>query len=215
MTLDGASQSHPVQFSGSRLARGVLAGCGWRVWFDGLPAKQGVLVIYPHTSNWDFLVLVLAKAAVGLPLRFWAKDKLFAVPLFGRWLRWLGGVPVQRTAPGGAVGQMVDQMQQALAADRLFWLGLSPEGTRKWIPGWRSGFYQTALQAEVPLGLVSLDYRRREVRAQTFIRLTGDEVADFDRIAHFYAGVTAYSPAQAAPIRLLDRSVPRTETIVK
>ena len=215
MTLGGVSQPHPVQFNGSRLARGLLAGCGWRVWFDGLPTKQGVLVIYPHTSNWDFLVLVLAKAAVGLPLRFWGKDKLFGVPFFGRWLRWLGGVPVQRTAPGGAVGQMVDQMQQALAADRLFWLGLSPEGTRKWIPGWRSGFYQTALQADVPLGLVTLDYRRREVRAQTFIRLTGDPEADFDRIAQVYAGVTAYIPAQAAPIRLLDRSVPRTETIVK
>lgn len=215
MTLGGASHPHPVQFSGSRLARGLLACFGWRVWFDGLPAKQGVLVIYPHTSNWDFLVLVLAKAAVGLPLRFWGKDKLFGVPLFGRWLRWLGGVPVQRTAPGGAVGQMVGQMRQAQAADSLFWLGLSPEGTRKRIPGWRSGFYQTALQADVPLGLVTLDYRRREVRAQTFIRLTGDPEADFERIAHFYAGVTAYIPAQAAPIRLLDRSVPRSETIVK
>jgi 1-acyl-sn-glycerol-3-phosphate acyltransferase len=215
MTLGDASQPHPVQFRGSRLARSLLAGCGWRVWFEGLPSRQGVLVVYPHTSNWDFLVMVLAKAAVGVPLRFWGKDKLFGLPLFGRWLRWLGGVPVQRTAPGGAVGQMVGQIRQARAADRLFWLGLSPEGTRKHIPGWRSGFYQTALQADVPLGLVTLDYRRREVRALTFIRLTGDPEVDLDRIAQVYAGITAYIPAQAAPIRLLDRSVPRTETIVK
>ena len=215
MVLGRSPNRHPVQFQGSRLARCLLACCGWRVWFEGLPAKQGVLVVYPHTSNWDFLVMVLTKAAVGVPLRFWGKDKLFGLPLFGRWLRWIGGVPVQRTAPGGAVGQMVHQMRQAQATDRLFWLGLSPEGTRKHIPGWRSGFYQTALQANVPLGLVTLDYRLREVRALTFIRLTGDPQADFDAIAQAYAGVTAYIPAQAAPIRLLDGTVPRTETIVK
>ena len=215
MASGSSPNRHPVQFQGSRLARGLLACCGWRVWFEGLPAKQGVLVVYPHTSNWDFLVMVLAKAAVGVPLRFWGKDKLFGLPLFGRWLRWIGGVPVQRTAPGGAVGQMVAQMRQAQAADRLFWLGLSPEGTRKRIAGWRSGFYQTTLQADVPLGLVTLDYRLREVRALTFIQLTGEPEGDFERIAQAYAGVTAYIPAQAAPIRLLDGTVPRTETIVK
>lgn len=206
------SQTYPVQFVGNRLARYLLAGLGWRVWFEGLPANQGVLVVYPHTSNWDFVVMVLAKAALGVPLRFWGKDKLFRLPLFGRWLRWIGGVPVQRTAARGAVGQMVDQMRQARIDGRLFWLGLSPEGTRKRIAGWRSGFYQTALQADVPLGLVTLDYRLREVRALTFIRLTGDPDSDLRRIAQEYAGVTAYIPAQAAPIRLLDSDVPRTET---
>jgi 1-acyl-sn-glycerol-3-phosphate acyltransferase len=215
MASGGLPQRQPVQFGGSRVARFLLACFGWRVLFEGLPSKQGVLVVYPHTSNWDFLVMVLAKAAVGVPLRFWGKDKLFGLPLFGRWLRWIGGVPVMRTSPRGAVGQMVDQMTQARTADRLFWLGLSPEGTRKRIPGWRSGFYQTTLQADVPLGLVTLDYRLREVRALTFIRLSGDPDADFGRIAQVYDGVTAYIPAQAAPIRLLARDLPRTETTVK
>jgi hypothetical protein len=67
----------------------------------------------------------------------------------------------------------------------------------------------------VLLGLVKLDYRRREVRALTFIQLSGDPEADFARIAQVYVGVTAYIPGQAAPIRLLDGTVPRTETIVK
>lgn len=84
----------PVRLRGSRLARWALGLLGWRVQFDGLPAAQGVAVVYPHTSNWGFPVGLLAKWAIGLPVTFWAKDTLFAVPLFGRWLRSLAGVPV-------------------------------------------------------------------------------------------------------------------------
>jgi 1-acyl-sn-glycerol-3-phosphate acyltransferase len=206
---------HPVQFRGSALARWLLRRLGWRVQFDGLPALQGVLAVYPHTSNWDFIVLILVKWSVGIQAHFWAKDKLFRIPVFGRWLRWLGGVPVERTAPRGVVGQAVDQLSQARVEDRYFWLAMAPEGTRKLIPGWRSGFYQTTLQAGVPLGLVRIDYRLREVAIADFIHLTGNEALDFERIASVYAGVTGCKPANAAPIRLLPAEVPRTETIVK
>jgi 1-acyl-sn-glycerol-3-phosphate acyltransferase len=205
----------PIQFSGSRLACWLLKQLGWRVLFEGLPALQGVLVVYPHTSNWDFVVLVLVKWAVGIPVRFLGKDKLFHIPLFGRWMRWLGGVPVNRTSSRGIVGQAVDQIGQARAQGRYFWLTLSPEGTRKRIPGWRSGFYQIVLKSRVPLGLVRLDYREREVMVQDFVYLTGDETEDFRRIASVYHGVTGYIAQNAAPIRLLHPSVSRSETIVK
>ena len=204
-----------VRFSGSRLARWVLKQIGWRVQFDGLPTQQGVLVIYPHTSNWDFVILVIAKWAVGVSVSFWAKDKLFRVPFFAPWLRWLGGIPVNRTSPRGTVGQAVDRFAQAHSQGCYFWLALSPEGTRKRIPGWRSGFYQTALRAGVPLGLVRLDYGRCEVVAQDFILLSGNETDDFKRIASTYEGVKARIPENAAPIRLLDPGVPRSETVVK
>ena len=155
------------------------------------------------------------KWAIGIPVHFWSKDSLFRIPLFGRWLRSLGGVPVERTAPQGMVGATVAQLQQAAARGEYFWLAVAPEGTRKHIPGWRSGFYRTAVQAGVPLGLVRVDYRLREVTATEFIRLSGDETADFQRIAAAFAGVTGCKPANAAPIRLLDARVPRSETIVK
>lgn len=192
---------HPVQLRGSPLARWVLALFGWRVRFDGLPALQGVFAVYPHTSNWDFIVAILAKWAVGLELNFWAKDTLFRLPGFGRWLRWVGGVPVRRHAPQGVVAQVVDGVAQARAQQRLYWLGLSPEGTRQWAPGWRSGFYQVALRAGVPLGVVSLDYGRKVVNATTFMTLTGDAEADFANIAALLAGVQGKNPALAAPIQ--------------
>lgn len=209
------SKPFPVQFSGSLAAGWLLKRLGWRVQFEGLPTRQGVLTIYPHTSNWDFVILVLAKWTIGISVCFWGKDKLFRVPVLGHWLRWLGGLPVDRTSSHGVVGQAVDQFAQSCAQERYFWLVVAPEGTRKRVPGWRSGFYHTALKAGVPVGLVRLDYRLCEVRVLDFMRLTGDETQDFRRIARVYDGVTGYHPQNAAPIRLLDPSVSRTETIVK
>lgn len=203
---------YPLQFRGSRLARGVLRLLGWRVLFQGLPARQGVLAVYPHTSNWDFIVMILAKWAVGVTVCFWGKDTLFGVPLLGAWLRWLGGVPVDRHNPKGVVGQAIDHVRACKQADRYFWLGLAPEGTRRLSGGWRSGFYQTACGAGVPVGLIRLDYGRREVSVLDFIRLSGDEAQDMARIATVYTGVQGLKPAHAAPVRLVSQ-VGRTDTI--
>lgn len=193
----------PVQLRGSPLARCVLRLCGWELRFDGLPALQGVFAVYPHTSNWDFVLAMMAKWSLGLQVSFWGKDTLFRIPVFGRWLRWVGGVPVLRHAPQGVVGQMVERIDQARTNAELFWLGLSPEGTRRWTPGWRSGFYQVTLGAGVPLGVVSLDYGRKVVDATHFITLSGDMQADFARIAALLAGVQGKNPALAAPIQTL------------
>jgi 1-acyl-sn-glycerol-3-phosphate acyltransferase len=205
---------HPYQFRGSRMARAMLKLLGWTVYFEGFPTLQGVAVVYPHTSNWDAVVMFLAKWVCGVQVMFWAKDKLFDWPLVGRWLRWIGGVPVQRTAKAGVVGHAVDILQQHKTAGQYFWLGLAPEGTRKFIPGWRSGFYQTALAAQVPLCLVKLDYARREVSVKDFLQLTGNEAQDMARIAAVYTGVRGLNPDNMAPIQLLDATVPRENTIV-
>ncbi len=192
--------THPVQFKGSALARALLRLMGWRVVFDGLPTLQGVAVVYPHTSNWDFIAGILAKWAIGIPARFWAKDSLFKVPLFGPWLRWVGGLAIDRSAANGAVGQMVDTFRQHASRGQLLWLGLAPEGTRKWTPGWRSGFYQVALGAGVPIGIVRLDWGRRELRFVEFLTLSGDEKADFEQLATLFDGVRGYHAEQGSPI---------------
>lgn len=191
---------YPVQFQGSALARTLLRWMGWRVVFNGLPGLQGVAVVYPHTSNWDFIVGILAKWAIGIPARFWGKDSLFKVPVFGRWLRWVGGLPIDRRAANGAVGQMVDAFRQHAQDGRLLWLGLAPEGTRKWTPGWRSGFYQVALAAGVPVAIVRLDWGRRELCFVDFLTLSGDETADFARLAELFEGVRGYHSDQGSPI---------------
>lgn len=196
---------HPVQLRGSKVAAFLLRCAGWRIFFEGLPSRQGVLVVYPHTSNWDFIVLMLAKWSVGLQASFWAKDTLFRIPLFGRWLRWIGGEPVLRHAPGGVVKQAVEVIQRKTEHEQYFWLGLSPEGTRKPTPGWRSGFYQTAVSAGVPLGVFRLDFARKEIDARSFVKLCGDLEVDFGRIRRIMAGVQGFLPGNAAPIQLIER----------
>jgi len=135
---------------------------------------------------------------------FWGKDSLFRIPLFGRWLRRLGGIPVDRGAPQGAVGAMAAQLRQARERDEFLWLALAPEGTRRYSDGLRSGFWHVAVQAGVPLGLAGLDFAHREVALTDFLRLGGDREADLAAIAERLGHHRGRRPEWAAPIRLLD-----------
>jgi 1-acyl-sn-glycerol-3-phosphate acyltransferase len=210
----GFVNPHAYQFRGSRMARGLLRLLGWHVYFEGFPTLQGVAVVYPHTSNWDAPVMFLAKWVCGVQVMFWGKESLFRIPLLGAWLRWIGGVSVRRTAKEGVVGQAVSVIAEHKAKGEYFWLGLAPEGTRKYIPGWRSGFYQTAMHAQVPLCLVKLDYSRREISVRDFMVLSGDQTQDMAHIAAVYKGVRGLVPERMAPIQLLDAAVPRENTVV-
>ena len=193
---------HPVQFQGNALARRILRLLGWQVHFRGLPGLHGVIVVYPHTSNWDFPVGLLAKWAMGLEAKFLGKHTLFQIPLFGSWLRWLGGVPVDRRAAGGVVEQMVEMFARKQQAGEYFWLALTPEGTRSWRPAWRSGFYRVTLSAQVPLVLAVLDYGRRQVRLIDVMTLSGQVDEDMRRIAQVFEGSTGLRQELAAPVRL-------------
>jgi 1-acyl-sn-glycerol-3-phosphate acyltransferase len=191
---------HPVQFQGSRLARWVLHRLGWRLEFEGFPARQGVAIVYPHTSNWDFPIGMLAKWALGIPAHFWGKDSLFKFPVLGAWMRWVGGIPIDRSSSRGVVGQMVHVLEAHKKNDQLLWLGLAPEGTRSLTPGWRSGFYQLAVGAKVPLALVKLDWGQRCFSVVDFYELTGQVDPDYAHMAQVFEGVKGFHEDQMAPI---------------
>lgn len=192
----------PVRLKGSVLAQSALRLAGWRLVFNGLPARQGVLIVYPHTSNWDFVVGILAKWGMGMTVTFWGKESLFKVPLFGPWMRWLGGVPVDRASANGIVGQMARELAAAREQGRFLWLVLAPEGTRGHASAWRSGFYHVAREAGVPLGLAFIDYGRCEVGVEHFMMLSGDAIADMAEIRQQLSSRTGRHPERAAPIQL-------------
>ncbi len=173
---------------------------GWRLDFEGFPARQGVAIVYPHTSNWDFPIGMLAKWALGVPARFWGKDSLFKLPVIGAWMRWVGGIPIDRSSSRGVVGQMVHVFDQYKQNDQLLWLGLAPEGTRSFTPGWRSGFYQLALGAQVPLALVKLDWGQRRFSVVDFYDLTGQVERDYAHMAQVFEGVKGFHEHQMGPI---------------
>lgn len=180
----------------NRFARWVLQRLGWTLLRPELPGPKGVIVAYPHTSNWDFPVAMLAKWGLGWELRFWAKDSLFQWPLFGSWLRWLGGVPVQRSSPQGLVSDTLEQIRQA----DVFWLALAPEGSRRRGDGWRMGFYHVWAQAELPLGVAVIDWQHKVVGVKAFVHSMGDEQADFDQIRACIGEAGGHTPTNAADI---------------
>ena len=188
---------------GSRWAERLLRLFGWRIEFTGLPSRQGVIAVYPHTSNWDFPIGLLTKWATGMPARFWAKDSLFRTPLIGPFMRRVGGIAVDRSGAHGLVGSTVQQIEAARQRGEWFWLAVAPEGTRKAVRGWKSGFYRVALGARVPLCVASIDYGRRCVRVSDFLDLSGDEALDMARVAACLEGVRGHRHDNAGPVRLL------------
>lgn len=181
----------------SRLASLVLSAFGWRLLITPPPGPKGILIVYPHTSNWDFPVGYLVKLAMGLPLSFVGKDELFRWP-FGSLFRWLGGIPVNRRERTGLIAQLAEEFQRR----DWMWLALSPEGTRKHTDRWKSGFYHLALAADVPVGLAWIDWKTREVGLREYVRMTGDRDADMARIRAAYAGKVGRRPECAGEIRL-------------
>jgi 1-acyl-sn-glycerol-3-phosphate acyltransferase len=160
-----------------------------------VPARS-VVVFYPHTSNWDFAVGLLAKWATGIAFRWVGKHTLFATPLGPIFRHW-GGIPVDRRDPAG----FVDTLAAAYAAHASFHLVITPEGTRSRTEHWKSGFYRLAQAVRVPVGLAFIDRSRREVGIGAWIDLTGDVEQDLARLRAFYAPKVAWRPSLAGPIR--------------
>lgn len=185
---------------GQRLALRVLGLFGWRMLFRPLPGPRGICVIYPHTSNWDFMIGLFGKWALNLPFRWLAKDTLFKSPL-GKWFRAMGGEPVERGTPSGTIKLQAERMN---AAD-WYWVGITPEGTRGYRPNWKSGFYHLALEAKVPLTLVYIDYPNKTLGLVDHVFLTGDQATDMAAIAAGFEGHLGLYPQKAAPIILNER----------
>jgi 1-acyl-sn-glycerol-3-phosphate acyltransferase len=117
---------------------------------------KAVYIAAPHTSNWDGFWLLVAKTALRLEARFLAKDTLFWWPL-GAVLSWFGAIPIDRSHGAEVVPQLVETFNKN---DR-FCLALAPEGTRKWMPHWKTGFYRIAVEADVPIVRRYIQTQRR------------------------------------------------------
>ena len=186
----------PIFPAGSALSRKLLQLLGWTLIRPALPGPKGLVVAYPHTSNWDFPIAMLAKWGLGWQIRFWAKDSLFRWPLFSAWLRWLGGIPVHRSSPQG----LVDSTLAELEAAEFFWLGLAPEGTRSRVKGWRLGFYHVWVQTGLPLGVAIIDWREKCIGVKAFISPTGDIERDFENIRSVLGTAQGHTPRNASPV---------------
>jgi 1-acyl-sn-glycerol-3-phosphate acyltransferase len=162
---------------------------GWRIdgEFPNLP--KFVVVVAPHTSNWDFVVGLSCDLALDMDASWLAKHTIFVGP-FGRWLKSLGGIPVDRRSAHNVVAQAAAEFA---SRDQLV-LGIAPEGTRKKVTSWRSGYWHIARSAGVPILPVGLDYRRRAAVIGPLRLTTASLEVDESALKAFFADITPKRP---------------------
>jgi len=180
--------------------RAVLALLGWRLDVVLPDGPKGIIIVYPHTSNWDFPVGYLAKLALALPMRWIGKDSLFAGP-FGAMFRWMGGIPVNRRERTGFISTLTREFEERA----WMWLVLAPEGTRKHTDHLKSGFWHLALSAKVPVGLAYIDWGEKVIGMRRYVTMTGDEAADLAVIREEYAGKRGKRPGLESDLKFRPR----------
>lgn len=159
----------------------MLRVLGWKLEgvFPNVP--KAVLVAAPHTSNWDGAITLGVVLAMRLNIHWMGKDSMFRWP-FGRLLRWMGGIPVNRSTGRGLVQTTIDRF----AENEHYIMLISPEGTRSATHEWKTGFYKIARGANVPVVLAYIDFARKVVGFGPLVRARDDMDQDIQAIRAFY-----------------------------
>jgi 1-acyl-sn-glycerol-3-phosphate acyltransferase len=178
------------------IATRLIRASGWTA-VGGIPdVPRAVLIAAPHTSNWDGFWLLVYKISMEADVRFLAKHTLFWWPL-GPILIALGAFPIDRDDPAAIVSQLIAAFKKE---DQLF-LALAPEGTRKWMPYWKTGFYRIAEVAGVPIVLAFIDYKTKRMGIGKTLPLGQSEQETLDELRSFYTPLVGARPALQSPIK--------------
>ena len=158
---------------------------GWKIKGDfDRNVKKAVVIVVPHTSWHDFYIGVFTRRILKVQINFIAKAELFKWP-FGAYFRWMGGVPLDRT-PGQ---NKVEAIAKIFKEKDEFRLSLAPEGTRKKVLEWKTGYYYIAIAAKVPIICVAFDYATKSVVIDKPFYPTGDIDKDTVILRSFFKGV--------------------------
>ncbi len=169
----------------------------WTLKTAPAPVRPSILIGAPHTSNWDFVLMLGIAWKLGLDFRWLGKKSLFT-GWRGPIMRGLGGIPVDRTNPAGVVDEVVARIK----AGENFCLVVTPDGTRGGNTGWKSGFYRIARETGMPVVLGYVDRTTMTTGLGETVELTGDVRADMDRIRAFYADKSGFHPSKRVEPRL-------------
>jgi len=183
------------------LARATLKCLGWKIEGERPPPRQYVLIAAPHTSNWDFPLMLLFAAAFDIKVRWLAKHSLFT-PLTGWLMRALGGVPVVRHENH----KLVDDMAEAFDGEEELVVVVPAEGTRSRTKYWKSGFYHIACKAGVPIAPSYLDYGKKRGGFGPPLIPSSDISSDMESLRAFYSPMKGKFPNQFGPVRLREES---------
>ncbi|NJW53270.1 1-acyl-sn-glycerol-3-phosphate acyltransferase [Salinimicrobium oceani] len=163
---------------------------GWKFeghWPEGV--NKAVVIVVPHTSWHDFYLGLLVRRILGVDIKFVAKKELFKPP-FGWYFRWMGGTPLDRT-PGQ---NKVEAMAAKFEGREEFRMAIAPEGTRKKVLEWKTGFYYIAKTAQVPIVMIAFDFGKKLVKVSAPLSVTSDIDLDLKKIRAFYKNITGKVP---------------------
>jgi 1-acyl-sn-glycerol-3-phosphate acyltransferase len=163
---------------------------GWKIIGEKPNLKKYVVIVAPHTTNWDFLIGLAAKHIIDLHSDFLGKKSLFTIPVLGWFMRSIGGHPVDRVKNTNIVDQVVELFNK----NDEFVLALAPEGTRSYVPNIKTGFYHIAHKAGVPIAMVGFDYKRKVVEFKGLLYPTGDLEKDMEEILSYYRTIPGKYP---------------------
>lgn len=172
-----------------RLGRWGMGVLHWNIEGEFPDVPKLVLIVAPHTSNWDFVVALFADLALDMDAAWLGKHTIFR-GAFGTWLRGLGGIPVDRSAPHNVVARVVAEFGRR---ERMI-LALAPEGTRRSTGRWKSGYWQIASQAGVPILPVGLDFGRRAIVLGSLLAPSDSRDTDEAELRAFYAAMRPRHP---------------------
>ncbi|MFT4281392.1 1-acyl-sn-glycerol-3-phosphate acyltransferase [Microbacterium sp.] len=190
----------------SSLARLYWLVSRWTLRTEPAPARPTVLVGAPHTSNWDFVLMLAIAWRLRIRIRWLGKSTLFT-GWRGPIMRRLGGIPVDRQD----AGRVVDEVVARVRAGERFGLVVTPDGTRGAHDHWKSGFYRIAVAAEMPLTLGYVDRTTMTAGLGPTFSPTGDTKTDMDRIRAFYADKSGLRPEKRVEPRLRDETAPASD----
>ncbi|MEL4307687.1 1-acyl-sn-glycerol-3-phosphate acyltransferase [Joostella sp. CR20] len=162
---------------------------GWKLNGVFPPLNKYIIAVVPHTSWHDFYLGVLVRSIVKTPMNYVAKKELFDSPL-GWYFRWSGGAPIDRSKNNNTVDAVAELFEQR----DEFRLAIAPEGTRKKVSNWKTGFYYIAKGANVPIVMVAFDYKNKEVRVAPPFYVSDDVEADFEFMYNYFSGVEGKIP---------------------
>lgn len=172
-----------------------LAVTGWKVAGSVPDIPKFVLVLAPHTSNWDLPFILAVMYGLGLKINWFGKKELFSWTVGGIF-KWLGGIPIDR----GSRQNVVQQTAQTIREREQIVIGIAPEGTRSQSSHWNTGFYYIASLAQVPIVFGYLDYAQKVGGLGPMMYTTGNIEADMKVIREFYSDITPRYPQKVGEI---------------
>ena len=188
----------PERLRGSRskilriIARFGINISGWTIRGNVPDEERIVIIAAPHTSNWDFILAMLAIFGLNIKVRWLGKHSIFK-PGFKKFFEWLGGIPVYRDNPSSLIENVVNIVKK----ERSIVIAMTPEGTRKKVKRWKTGFLRIAKQTHSKILLISIDAPTKSIEIGKIYNPTGNSEEDLAYIQKYYSTFRGINPQKS------------------